>query len=205
MGNYIPTGRGSRHSGIPYNMWQRHTAQCEERNGVTLNTNKRCDGSCTGKDGRREKRFHALATSCVITGERVRLDGKGYRLMDVAEMDPKRIKAMMREFMCPLTGEWVTIPMGDVDRIITGANGGRYEPGNIAFVAASANEARNTTTRADERYRADAMAASARWINAYGEVRGKRLTPALRALVVGQGNREVVPDPDSLISGPYGA
>lgn len=142
MSNYVRNGRGSAWSGIPYNNWQRHNAQCLARGQRKRNSDERCEGSCCGSGHRAARRLCALLTSVKITGEPViLLDGR--EVWTEADADGLTIADIIgATFVCPLTNKRIPIIGAHVDRVIPGAMEGRYEPGNIALVSSAANLAK---------------------------------------------------------------
>lgn len=201
MSNYVRNGRGSAHSNIPFSAWQRHTPQCEARGFVTKAKGLPCV-KCRASDATQEVRFFALAVSAVMTGESVGdVNGKVWTLSALRTFagDPRTLM-----FTDPLTLKRIRVMDGQADRIIPGHNGGRYEPGNLAMIAASANLAREITAHDVEAYREAVLAATATLEAAIGVPQGVDMHAGWRRAVKGASTAQAAPDLDGIMSGPYG-
>ena len=200
--NYIPNGRGSAHSGIPFSAWQRHTPQCDARGNVTKGKGKPCV-KCRASDATQEVRFNALAVSCIMTGHSPRINGESVRL--AALRDYVRQAGDVITFMCPMSGQWVDVRDGEADRAVRGADGGRYVPGNVAMIDASANLARETVAHDGEQYVRDVRTAWDTWTRAAGVQTGTDMPQGWRELVRGGKTHAVSANPASITGGPYAA
>lgn len=198
---YIPTGIGSTHSNIPFSAWQRHTPQCDARGNVTKRTGTACK-KCRASDATQEMRFYALLTSVFLTGESVHVNGKAVPIRRLATMTREQLAGAT--FVCPLTLRRIAIRDGQADRIVPGAMGGRYVPGNIALTAADANLAREQYGHNVEAYAADVMAASERVMSVYGVPEGVDMPSGWRAVSTGRATRALAGVPNVLADGPYG-
>ena len=198
--NYVPNGRGSKHSGIAFSAWQRHTPQCDARGNVTKGKGKPCV-KCRASDATQEVRFNALAVSCIITGESPRVNGESVRL--AALRDYVRQEGDVITFLCPVSRQWIDVRDGEADRAIRGADGGRYVPGNVAMIDASANLARETTAHRVGDYVRDVREAWATWERAAGVQMGTDMPKGWREVVRGGKTHAVTADATAIAAGPY--
>lgn len=179
MSNYIPTGAGSTHSHIPFSAWQRHTPQCDARGNVTKRAGKDC-AKCRASDATREVRLHALTVALVVTGTKVRINGREVRMVDMVEGDD----VSGARFTCPTCEADTLVRDAQCDRVVPGALGGRYEPGNVCLTCSECNAAKADSTPDD------AWAARVRRIGLAMADRGrvltgKDMTPILHSLMKG--------------------
>lgn len=202
MSTYIPNGRGSAHSHIPYSAWQRHTPQCEARGFVTKKSGKPCH-KCRASDATQEVRFYALTISVFMTRQHIQdRNGNPVRLSDMVSMSRDELAGAT--FVCPLTGKRVAISTGQADRVTPGHAGGRYEPGNLALVSAGANLAREYVDMDDSAYAASVMDAHKRVSRVIGIHEGRDMPSGYRAAVAGGSTAKGRPDVAGVENGPYG-
>lgn len=138
MSTYVRNGRGSAHSNIPWSSWQRHTPQCVERGGVTKETGKRCGDSCRDSDKTRDMRLHALRTTVTLMGHLVDANGRTVPLKSLTGKHSHNAYSL--RFKCPTCKQLTRIADGHADRLISGANGGRYTDINIMMLCGPCNE-----------------------------------------------------------------
>lgn len=140
MSTYVRNGRGSAHSRIPFSTWQRHTVQCVERGHVTKNTGKPCEDGCRGSKHTREMRLHALRATVTLTGALVDDRGRQHALQSLTG-DHAHDASTLR-FRCPTCRHLTRIVEGHADRLISGANGGRYDDVNVMMICGPCNESK---------------------------------------------------------------
>lgn len=176
MSNYIRNGRGSTHSGIPFNTWQRHNAQCVSRGYVTKNEGLPCEDGCRGSKHTREMRFHALRATVTLTGHLVDSEGRQHPLKALTGEHAHNSHTL--RFTCPTCKQLTRIGDGHADRLISGKNGGRYDDVNVMMICASCNESKG------EENAPAALIAHAAKLSGRALI-GKKLPAGLMAIVTG--------------------
>lgn len=174
MSTYIRNGRGSTHSGIPFNTWQRHTAQCEARGNVTKNGGHPCEDGCRGSKHTREMRFHALRATVTLSGHLV--DTEGHPVPLKALTGEHEHNSSTLRFTCPTCKQLTSISDGHADRLISGKNGGRYDDVNVMMICGTCNESKGEKNAPESLIRHAAKLSGKALI-------GKNLAPGLMAIV----------------------
>lgn len=195
MSRYIRNGKGSAHTDIAFNSWQRHNSLCIARNGYTLNPDpetgkpRKCY-KCRGSHANAEMRFHALATAVMLTKQSVMsVDGTKVPLRDVPSLPDSMLVGAT--FVCPLTDVRLPVADGQAERPTRGRDQGRYRPGNVILAAGGANAAREVMEHNSAAYVSAVEAASARVETVWGLTLGKDITSAHKRLVKGRDTRGV--------------
>lgn len=174
MSEYIRNGRGSAHSRIPFNTWQRHTAQCVAREYVTKNDGLPCEDGCRGSKHTREMRLHALRATVTLTGHLVDASGHSHPLKSLTGEHTHNSSSL--RFTCPTCKQLTAIGDGHADRLISGKNGGRYDDVNIMMICGTCNESKGESNAPESLIRHAAKLSGKALI-------GKNLAGGLMAIV----------------------